>query len=339
MSSRYDLLLPPEYIARLIRDINQATSRIYITALIVMNDDATRDLIAALIRAGQRGVDVSIAMDIYFTYREIKATNPGKRSFHGHVKHMRETRRRLEHEGVKVRWLSQFGTVLISRRTHIKWSIVDSTVYSYGGTNLYAESILEYNDYIFRVKNKVLANQMASEHQRVIRTDRAGHGYRSHFFGTPEHRVLVDGGNMLDSIIYRHVLQYAEEALRIVYVSQYCPSGKLARLLQLNPNNEVYFNAPANLRDRASRTIAHIVTFFNTSIVNSYDRQRYLHAKFMLFEMPDGQTIAITGSHNFVGMGGTLGNREVALETTDPHIIQSLQHFLTTHIKGEEVRL
>lgn len=301
-----------------------------------MNDDATHDLITALIRAAQRGVDVSIAMDIYFTYREIKVTNPGFRSFHTHIKRMRETRHRLEREGIKVRWLSQFGMVLFSRRTHIKWSIVDSIVYSYGGTNLYAESIHHNTDFIFRVADKRLAEQMIAEHDRVIRSDRAGHGYRSHFFGTPTHRILVDGGHIADSIIYRHAVRYADEATRIVYVSQYCPSGKLARLLKRNPDNELYFNSPSSLRDTVSRSLARISSYAHSAITNSYQRQRYLHAKFMLFEMPDGQPIAITGSHNFIGMGSTLGNREVALETTDPHIIHALQTFLDQHIARKD---
>mgnify|MGYP001314999899 CR=1 FL=1 len=332
MASRYDLLLPPEYISRLTRDINHATERVYITALVVLSDEATRELIAAIEHASKRGVDVSIAMDIYFTYREEKVTAPKGYSLHGHLKRMRETKKRLEHSGAKVRWLSQFGTFLFSRRTHIKWSVIDSTVYSFGGTNLYAESIHQNTDYIFRVKDKLLANQMAAEHQRVIRTDKAGHGYRSHLFGTAEHRVLVDGGNMFDSIIYRHALQYAEEASRVVYVSQYCPSGKLAYFLKRNPTNEIYFNSHKSLRDRISRTLAHISMLLN-GVENSYQKSRYLHAKFMIFEMPDGQTIAITGSHNFVGAGGALGNREVALETTDPAIINCLYRFLDEHIK------
>ena len=337
MTAHYQLLLPPEYITRLIRDIDRAHTRVYITALVLMSDDATRELITAIERASKRGVDVSIAMDIYFTYREEKVAG-GRHSFHGHLRRMRETKRRLEHSGAKVRWLSQFGTLLFSRRTHIKWSIVDSTVYSFGGTNLYAESIQLNTDYIFRIHDKELAELMAAEHQRVIRTDKAGHGYRSHLFGTPEHRVLVDGGNMLDSIIYRHVLQYAEEASRIIYVSQYCPTGKLALFLKRNSANELYFNSHRSLRDAVSRTLAHASVVL-AGVDNRYKKSRYLHAKFMIFEMPDGQTIAITGSHNFVAAGGVLGNREVALETTDPHIIAQLREFLDTHIKSKRKSL
>lgn len=331
MTARYQLLLPPEYITRLTRDINRADDRVYITALVVIDDDATRELITAIERAAHRGVDVSIAMDIYFTYREEKATNR-RYSFHGHLRRMRATRRRLELSGAQVRWLSQFGTLLFSRRAHVKWSIIDSIVYSFGGTNLYAESIQQNTDYVLRVRDKELARQMAAEHQRVIRTDKAGHGYRGHLFGTPEHRILVDGGNMFDSIIYRHVLQYAEEASRIVYVSQYCPSGKLAYFLKRHPANEIYFNSHRSLRDNVSRTLTRLYAALKR-IDNGYQKSRYLHAKFMIFEMPDGQTIAITGSHNFVGMGGVLGNREVALETTDPDIIKQLYAFLDEHIR------
>lgn len=53
----------------------------------------------------------------------------------------------------------------------------------------------------------------------------------------------------------------------------------------------------------------------------------------MIFELPNGETVAITGSHNFHALGGLLGTREVAMQTTDPHIIAELQRFLNDHVK------
>ncbi len=334
MSARYQLLLPPEYVDRLTRDIDHATQRVYITALIITDDQATCQLISAIERASKRGVEVSVAMDLFFTYIEANQSGSKWRYLRRQVKHMRETKRRLEQSGATVRWLGQFGMLIFARRSHVKWSIVDSTVYSFGGVNLYAEGIAS-TDFVLQVHDAVLAGRLAAEHRRVLHTDSEARGYRSHAFGTPEHRVLVDGGQLFDSIIYRRVLALSQEATRVIYVSQYCPTGKLARRLRQNPANELYFNFELR-KPLWQMTMRILMTLNATSTM--YRRSEYLHAKFMLFELPHGKTVAITGSHNFASIGSTLGTREVAMETTDPDIVNQLSAFLDTHVRGEATR-
>ena len=52
----------------------------------------------------------------------------------------------------------------------------------------------------------------------------------------------------------------------------------------------------------------------------------------MIFTMPDGRKVAITGSHNFVYGGVLLGTREIALETDDPKIVRQLERFFKTYV-------
>ena len=330
MASRYDLLLPAEYVQRLTRDIESAQRRVYITALIIADDEATCEFIAALERASQRGVEVSIAMDLFFTYIEADQSGSKWRYLRQQVRRMRETKRRLERSGASVRWLGQFGFLIFAWRSHVKWSIVDDTVYSFGGINLYAAGI-SATDFILHVRDAALADRLALEHQRVIETDSEARGYHSHAFGPDEHRVLVDGGRLLDSIIYQRAVELAGKATRTIYVSQYCPTGKLARLLSRTPTNELYFNH--KLRSPLWNITMRVLLALN-NVSTMYARPEYLHAKFMLFELPDGQAVAITGSHNFAGIGSTLGTREVALETTDPHILKQLYAFLDSHVRA-----
>lgn len=47
----------------------------------------------------------------------------------------------------------------------------------------------------------------------------------------------------------------------------------------------------------------------------------------MIFTMPDGSKIALTGSHNFQNGGVILGTRELCLETSSPQIISELEVF------------
>lgn len=325
----YKLLPAHDYVEDLIKHIDRAHKRINIVALVILEDDATRTLIDALEAAAQRGIKVSVGMDLYFTYRELGLENSRWHYLRQKARRMKTTKRRLERAGAQVNWLSQFGTTFFSRRTHTKWSVVDDTVYSFGGVNLYDLGI-ECNDYMFRIKDHALADLLSREHKRLIDTDRSGRSYRNHVFGDKDHLILVDGGHIGGSLIYRHALLYAEEAESIVYVSQYSPSGKLSRLLK-RKNALVYFNPSENADDRVNRYLIRFNEKIN-HVHSLYRKKQYLHAKFMLFTLPGGQEIAITGSHNFLSGNGALGTREIALETRNPKIIKQLKGFLATHI-------
>lgn len=329
--SDYKLLLPKDYLQDLIKAIQSSRKQISMMALVISEDSQTRPLIDALCEASARGVKVSIGLDIYFTYLELEKNFSRWSYLRRQVSVMRATRKRLSKAGVKVRWLGQFGVTFFSRRTHIKWSVVDDVVYSFGGVNLYAAGV-ESVDYMYRIKSAPLSQQIHREHQRVIASDKSGHNYRSHLFGTPSHTVLIDGGKMFDSIIYRHALSYAREAESIIYASQYCPSGKLMRILRDHPRTELYFNswrhAPSLLNKALLRW-----SVWRSGVDSLYEKSQYLHAKLMIFQMPNGETIAITGSHNFVETGNNLGTREVALETTDKNIIDQLMNFLDQEVR------
>lgn len=329
MSSRYELLPSKRYVTELIGSIKRARSSIDMIALTIAEDDATRELIDALCRASERGVEVSVGFDLFFTYREIEKTSKRWWTFWERTQLMRETRRNLQRAGVKVHWFGQFSPFLFFRRTHIKWSIIDDVVYTFGGINLYHEG-LENVDYMFRVTDPTLVEELRSEHRRIVAAERSGHAYRSHLFGTVSHTVLIDGGKPFDSIIYRHILAYARESERITYVSQYAPHGQLGKVLTEHGVGKLYFNHWRQADDIFNRlALRWIMTVRGFQTL--YRGERYLHAKFMIFTMPNGREVAITGSHNLAPIGSWLGTREVALETTDPKIIAQLRRFLDKH--------
>lgn len=332
MQSEYQLLEASAYATALSKSINNSTRRIAMIALTIAEDDGTREIIDALCQASERGVDVDVGFDLYFTYREIEKTSRRLSLIPARLQLMRETKRRLERSGVKVRWLGLANFTFLIRRTHTKWSVVDDTVYSFGGVNLYSDGISNSIDYMFRVDDKQLADDIYHEHNRIIKADKSGHGYKSHMFGSADHTVLIDGGGLFDSIIYRHAVTYALEAEHVKFVSQYCPSGKLGKILARHKSSELYFNDWRNTNDFANKLMIRVNSFI-TGAKTLYTGKTYLHAKFIIFTMPTGQKIAITGSHNFISGGGMLGTREVGLETTDPSIIRSLENFLDNNIR------
>ena len=153
---------------------------------------------------------------------------------------------------------------------------------------------------------------------------------RSHTYRIDEHtKLLVDGGLVVDSAIYRRACYLAETATSAIFVSQYCPTGKLNRLLK-KMNAKMYFN---NWRQAfwVNRALIALGTL-TAKQQTLYTRQTYLHAKFILFTMPDKSQVAISGSHNFMYGSGAIGTKEVAIETSDPHLIKQLTKFYRQHI-------
>lgn len=330
MSSRYKLLLPLDYVRDLITEIDKAERRVLMIALVITDDEATSKIISAIERASKRGVQVSVGFDLYFTYREIEASSSRLSGIRRQLGRMRAMRRKLTASGAEVRWLGMFGMTLFSRRTHIKWAVVDDVVYSFGGVNLYSGGIAN-NDYMMRVNDAAIAEQVSAEHHRVIATDRAGVGYDSHAINLANSTILVDGGKVGDSIIYRRALELSRRATQITYVSQYCPTGRLGSTLRRHPNAKIYFNQWQNAHDPLNRVLIRFSSFFH-GIKSIYNDKDYLHAKFMIFTLDDDSKIAITGSHNFVAAGGLLGTREVALETSDRTVIEQLENFITSQL-------
>lgn len=327
--SAYELLLPEDYVRDLTAKIRRAKNRVYMVALVMLEDDSTRELFDELVAAASRGVRVDIGMDIYFTYRELGISAARWSYLERKTRAMKATRKRLVKAGVKVHWLSQFGMFFFARRTHMKWSIVDDHVYSFGGVNLHQAGIAS-NDYMFRVRDHKLAEHMAEEHETLTRADRAGRAYQNHVIGHGNNLILIDGGRLGHSLIYNHALLYAEVAESIIYVSQYNPTGRVGALLKSKPSI-IFYNPWRNAESIVDRTMLRISAFMHR-LHPAYHRHQYLHAKYMIFTLPGGQEVAITGSHNFLSGNGPLGTREIALETRDAAIIKKLKRFTTEHV-------
>lgn len=195
---------------------------------------------------------------------------------------------------------------------------------------MYEGGITDNSDYMFRVENNRLANRLGYEQNRIAKAERTSTNYPSVTYELEGNAVLIDGGIIARSIIYHRATELAKEASRIIFVSQYCPTGKLARIFK-NKNVELYFNRPeqADALNQALIRLSMLASGFKTQ----YKKEPYLHAKFIIFTMKDGSKVAITGSHNFAFTGVLFGTREIALETTDLRIIDQLQLFYETYVK------
>lgn len=322
------LLITPDYIREAIKTINSAKHRVLFMSLMFSDDDVTDDFVDALEHAAERGVNVQIAADV-FTYGELGGHFLPFKFFTEKSRATTSSVRELTKKGITFNWLGRFSVTPVSGRTHIKCLVVDDTVFSFGGVNLYGKDITGNSDYMFMCIDARLADDMSHEFTQITKADRGHYVYRSHKFSYGKHIVLTDGGFQGDSIIYRRVCDLAREASEVLLVSQYCPTGKLSRILK-NKRSRLYFNRPelAGPLNKAVISVGMLLSRHKTL----YNRNRYLHAKFMIFTMPDGRKVAVTGSHNFVYGGVLLGTREIALETDDKKIIRQLERFFESYV-------
>lgn len=324
------LITSSQYADEIIHVLRSARRRIAIVTTTIRDDDPrTHTIIEEIIAASTRGVMVTVCADI-FTYIEPKEfilRSPKRQPARAY--RALQLERKLKKHGVTFRWLGRTSNITLSGRTHSKWLVIDDTVYSFGGINLDCES-LDNTDYMLKLHSSTVADQIFNEHSRLLGADRGAHASRSHHFRIDNaSQVLIDGGLFGDSLIYRRAVTLAREAERIVIVSQYCPTGKLNRILR-RKDASIYFN---HWRQAAwvNKALIGVGVFFAKQHT-LYEREPYLHAKFMIGTMPDGSKRAITGSHNFMFGSGLMGTREIALETTDTKIIRQLERFIDTYV-------
>lgn len=322
------LLSPHEYIEQATTAITKATTRVSFISMVITDDPSTDKLLNALAAAAKRGVEVRVAGDM-FTYSELSGQFIPSHYYSKKVRATTKMARTLSSAGVSFHWLGRLNISTISGRTHSKWCVVDDTVFSFGGVNLYEEATRN-TDYMFRTEDAHLASTLFKEHARIVRADKSKHAYRSHSLVVDaQSTVLFDAGLFGDSIIYHRACELAKTATNILYISQYCPTGKLTKLLR-KTNAILYFN-PWQTAKGFNRFVIRLGMFL-TKQTTAYKRSSYLHAKCMLFTFADGSKTAISGSHNFVNGGVLLGTREVALETSNPKIISQLEGFIEKFI-------
>lgn len=322
------LVLPPDYVREATEHIRKAKKRIFLISMVIADHAATHELIMALEDAARRGVSVSVTADI-FTYGEvsggflpIKYYSPGVKEVHHMVKSLKSA-------GVKFLWLGRGHVTIFNGRTHSKWCVIDDTSFVFGGVNMYQGGVAENTDYMFKVENDRLADRLGYEQKRIAKAERTSSNYPSVTYELEGNSVLIDGGIIAHSVIYTRAVELAREAEHIVFVSQYCPTGKLARILKTK-DVALYFNRPEKAEgfNKALIRLSMLTSTFKTL----YEKEPYLHAKFIIFTMKDGSKVAITGSHNFAFTGVLFGTREIALETTDMRIIGQLETFYKKYI-------
>jgi len=322
------LVLPLDYVSQATKLVKKAKKRIFLISMVIADHPATHELMAAIEDAARRGVKVTVTADI-FTYGEVSGSFLPIRYYSPGVKEVNAMVKSLKSAGVNFSWLGRSRVTLLNGRTHSKWCVIDDTCFTFGGVNMHQDGVAENNDYMFRIEHSRLADRLAYEQGRIIKAERTSTNYPSVTYELDGNSVLFDGGIVAHSVIYRRAIELAKEASHITFVSQYCPTGKLARIMK-KKDVDLYFNRPEQAASFNKLLIR--ISMFTSGFKSKYEKEPYLHAKFIIFTMKDGSKVAITGSHNFAYTGVLFGTREIALETTDTKVITQLEKFHKKYI-------
>lgn len=326
--SHIQLIFSHDFPLRAARDIAKSHQRVVLVTTTLHNDCPETEKIAqALEAAARRGVNVTVLADT-LTYTEVRGSLLNISSQQRRGLEAIRLERRLRKAGIHFYWLGKNSNIGFAGRTHCKWIIADDIVYSFGGINTDRVSF-ENIDFMLRIKDSDLSRKLASESRNIQKGDQSGRGMRNHQFGNRETKVLIDGGLPFNSLIYQRACDLAKEATAIMLVSQYSPTGKLAHLIKKCPEQTLYFNHIRNATFLNSIILS--LGFLNRQ-TNHYNHSAYLHAKYILFTLKDGHKVALLGSHNFVFSSGLIGTHEIAMETTNAHIINLLETFTAQHV-------
>jgi len=318
MDTKPRLLMADEYIERLLDATRNAKKRIFMLFFVMTNDSETCEVIDEIIAAAARGVEVHVAIDMLSLY--------ANKSF----RNTKEITARLRKNKVRVRLLGMHSNFIFLDRNHSKWYVADDAVFSFGGINLNDIHLSQHVDYMLHINDAKLADMFCREQLRIESKNKHGNKVRSRSVKTDVGTVIFDGSLYNRSLIYKRAVELSKEADEILYVSQYYPTGKLNRVMR-GKKVRIYANNPENAMTTDSRFMTGL-SRKSSDQVNSYTRGTYLHAKFMIFAMPDGRKKALLGSHNFFKLTSIVGTREIDLETENPHIIKQLEKFFRDNI-------
>lgn len=321
------LLSPSEYIREASALARKATDRIYLLSMVIADHPNTHELIEELEKASERGVKVVVAADIFTFGSVLSDFYPGKYRSKD-TRQAQRMARALKKAGVSFQWLGKQRTTLYNGRTHSKWCVIDNTVFAFGGVNMYQKGI-ENADYMFMVEDSLIADRIVEEQHKVQDAEKRLINYPSSSYQQDDDIIYFDGGMVGQSIIYRRACQLAKQAKEITFVSQYCPTGRLSKLLK-NTDSKLYINRPEQAD--GLNVIAVRAGIMLSRLHNLYKRPNYLHAKLIIYTMENGNKVALTGSHNFAYTGVILGTREIALETSNKKTIKQLEDFIKKEI-------
>lgn len=311
------------YFKKLAQAIPQAKKRVVIAAMVILAGDKMDVILEELKKAAQRGVSVRVLLDNFTRFEGVVRTGDRGQRLRRTLPVLKE----LSSLGARVYYFGRVGLIPFKGRCHIKTAIVDNDVFAFGGIN-FVDEMFHNTDYMIHLQDREYADCLEELIKRVGTMDPPLANGAVEI--SAHNTILFDGGKRHDSIIYDKACELTAQATRVHFVSRMVPSSKLAHLLH-ETDSTLYYNRPEQLMAPDSWGQAFDQQKYR--LTNSYTGKDFLHAKFMLFEMPGGRKALLTGTNNFSYRGVAFGTQELALYSTDKTLWNLLHTFLKQHVQ------
>jgi phosphatidylserine/phosphatidylglycerophosphate/cardiolipin synthase-like enzyme len=322
--SKLHLITAPDYYEALLVLLPKAKKRIVINAMGILWGPRTEVFLPLLHDALGRGVEVRIVGDIFSKF---EANMPRLHRGDGTPRwsHTLAVNTELRAHGAHITYVGRLGLNPFKGRCHSKITIVDDTVFTFGGINFASGAFINH-DYMLTGEDAQLAARLYIL-VRDIEKDQRLMDYNEPLNDTMT--LLFDGGTPDSSAIYDAACNMVADAKKVYYVSQMCPSGRLAKLITAT-DNECYFNRSSQAEPPLNMALP--VDRFLSRIANRYKGKTYIHAKFILCEGKDGSKQLLSGSNNYSWRGIAYGTKEIAVSTADADLWHALYEYMQQHI-------
>ncbi len=302
-----------DYRQYLLASITAAKQRILLETMDFDTVERMEPIVEACLRAHKRGVRVTLIYDIHSYSNAIRE--------HGRagLTKLRQWEILAAKAGLEVYTVGARGINPFAGRHHAKVALVDDHVYIGGGVNLTSSSFAAH-DFMLRYDDVALAQTLYDALPQAA-LERASDQV---LFADDTTEVLLDAGIKYQSLIYERTCELAQKATKVWYVSMLAPDGQLVRLLR-QKDAQYWYNLFSGAISFEKLAIS--IDQIKARVPNNYRSDVLLHAKFCVFQLPDGTYEAITGSHNFNSRGVAFGTQELAIHTKDQTLCAQLIEF------------
>lgn len=348
-SGPFTVFATREYYEQLTHDImaTKAGDRVALATMAFLpHSSIAKPLIEALAEAARRGVTTSLQVDSYiFMIGSQRIPGPlfwsatplsTGRSMAPLFRKKWNVVQLLRDAGVTVTITNpphQRYTSPFAGRSHIKYSVVNNTVYL-GGCNIGQEHL----DVMVRFESRQTADWIITlNNQRQIQPQTRQAWGDADFVRRVDHAssIIIDAGVKNQSAIYDEALAIIDRAKEwVVITCQYFPHSITGQHLKRAHERGVKIYPIFN--HYSSHKVPHTLlqwsvtrrerqrlptTFFDNELP---PHSRYLHAKILATDQE-----VLVGSHNYVPAGVRFGTAEIALHTTNPHLSKACARLIT----------
>lgn len=329
-SENFKVLSKTDFYKEFALDAKSAKRRVWLRTMYVQAGDVMELVEPALHSASKNRVEVKVVADAVslLLIRGVPTYLPYPPIKNNYQETKRMFERLADDPGISLDFTNPpTGTQKIfpyTGRNHVKLAAIDDSFYI-GGSN---STVLSEQDFMVKITDPNLTTHLEwsfdKYNDKKIKEDKE-------IVINEENTLLLDSGIPGRSVIYEHALNLVkqeEESLRLSI--QFLPDGELSKGLIEAKRRGVNVEVLTSSQDEILEPTLYLMNRLNVKkLIRNPDKfpviflPAMVHAKALI-----GSDKTIFGSNNFYEAGVRAGTEEIALESSNPSLIQNLNNFL-----------